>query len=83
MRLVGIVALLALVGCSDGPRSKSAAEAMGFTNVVTTGWAMYGCATDDAYCTGFEATAPGGRRVTGIVGCGRWYGKLCTVRVAP
>ena len=50
----------------------------GFTDIKTTRW-DFGCGDNDAYSTGFVATNPIGKRVSGVVCCGMWT-KACTVR---
>lgn len=66
--IVGVIfgsALMALAGCSDGPRATKALEGAGYTNVVTTGYAFFGCSEDDRVHTGFRATDQRGNQVTG------------------
>lgn len=53
----------------------------GFTDIEITGYAWSGCSDSDSTCTGFTATGPTGRWVSGQVGCGYTAcGKSCTVR---
>jgi len=66
-------------GCtSEGP-ARRALEDNGFTNIHLTGYS-WSCGRDDGTCTGFVATGPTGRRVTGSVGCGLVL-KGCTIRL--
>lgn len=70
--------MLVLVGCSDSDGAKRAVESMGYTNVKTHGWALFGCADDDAFKTKFTATGQNGKPVSGVV-CGGFL-KGSTVR---
>ncbi len=80
-RLILVLALLlgGVSGCSDEDAARSALLDEGFKDIQITGW-EFGCAKDDGTCTGFHATGPTGRRVTGVVGCGYVF-KGCTVRI--
>lgn len=79
------VVLVLALSCTSPDRAASTLEAQGFTNVEITGFEMLSCSSGDGTCTGFDATAPGGHRVHGAVGCGRMAGcgKGCTVRIEP
>lgn len=83
MKRLLIGSLLLAWSCTNEDGAAKALRVSGFTNVTLTGYDWYGCGKD-ATCTGFEATAPNGERVTGAVGCGHSWscGKACTVRVS-
>lgn len=77
-----IAVIILALSCTSEGRARDALDAEGFTAVRTTGYS-FRCAKDDDTCTGFEAIAPNGRHVSGVVGCGfDWgCGKGCTVRL--
>lgn len=74
-----LAGLVLLVGCSNAPAARQTLEAEGYTDIRVGYW-EFGCAQDDAYCTGFEAIGPSGKLVHGVVGCGLVV-KGCTVRI--
>ncbi len=80
MRRLVLALVLLATSCTDGPRTWHTLRVHGFTRPQLTGYRWFTCGRDDSYCTGFEAIAPGGERVTGAVGCGLW-GKGCTLRL--
>ena len=65
---------LLLTACSDKSGAEKALDDQGFTNIVTTGWSFIGCGKDDLYATGFTATNPKGKSVTGVVCSGMFKG---------
>ena len=74
------VLLLLLSGCLiDAASTVRTLEDSGFSNVQITGYSWWVCGEHDTYHTGFVATNPAGRRVSGTVCCG-WLTKGCTVR---
>lgn len=74
--------MLAAFSCTDDGAAFQTLRASGYTNIKLTGYSWLSCGKDDGTCTGFEATGPGGQRVTGAVGCGFWScSKACTVRI--
>lgn len=62
-----ILSVLALAACTDADGARRTVESHGFTNVKITGYRFFGCSDNDGWRTGFEATNPNGRRVTGVV----------------
>lgn len=72
------LALLLLLACSDDVAARRTLEAQGFSDITTSGFS-FGCGESDSYSTGFEATNPAGKRVSGVVCCGLVL-KACTVR---
>lgn len=67
----------------DPEKARGILEASGYADVQTNGWSWQ-CGDGDWSCTSFDATAPGGHRVRGAVGCGMLgCGKACTVRISP
>lgn len=75
--LLGAVLGAALFGCTQPQRSVQALDAAGFTDISVGGYAWWACG-DDSYATGFVATNPNGKRVSGAVCCG--WAKNCTIR---
>ena len=73
-----IVVLALSSSCTNDDGAQEALEGAGYTNVKLTGFS-FGCAKDDATCTGFTATGPTGRPIRGAVGCGYLF-KGCTIR---
>lgn len=61
--------LLSLGGCTDEARTQRALDDLGFTDVRITGsrWTIWTCGRDYTYATGFAATNPRGKIVTGTV----------------
>ena len=81
-RAAAFIAIAAVFSCSDGDRARKALEDAGYINVTTTGWEAWACDKNDATCTGFTATGPTGRHVSGAVGCGAFScSKGCTIRL--
>ncbi len=74
-----LVTLLSLSACSDGPGSAKVLSDAGYTNIVTTGYSMFSCGDGDSWSTGFEATGPTGKHVTGVVCSG--FLKGSTIRL--
>lgn len=54
-------------------------ESAGYTDVKTTGYNFLECGENDTFHTGFTATNPNGKRVSGTVCCGLFI-KGCTIR---
>lgn len=74
-----ILALTLLTGCTSERDARRALEAHGYSNIEITGWKPFSCSEDDFYSTGFRATNPNGREVTGVV-CSGLFFKNATVR---
>jgi hypothetical protein len=81
-KAAALAACIAVAGCA-GTNPQAAIEMVedaGYTDVQITGFDYWGCGTglENAYVgnriemTGFTATAPTGRRVTGTVCKGTW-----------
>lgn len=83
MKIKTLIAALAvaaaLTACSSRSEAERAVTALGFTDVKTTGYRLFGCSEDDNFHTGFEATDKNGKRVTGVVCSG--FLKGATVRI--
>jgi hypothetical protein len=62
-----IIALVGLSACTDSDGAHRTAENHGLTNIRITGYRFFGCSDEDVWRTGFEASSPNGRRVTGVV----------------
>jgi hypothetical protein len=78
MKIIIIASALLLASCTNVSGTRRALVAMGFTQIETHGYAVFGCGKDDLTCTKFTAVSPNGATVKGVVGCG-WF-KNCTVR---
>ena len=78
-KTLALVAILGLAACTDSEGARRTAENHGLTEVRITGYRFFGCSKDDLYHTGFEARAPNGRRVTGVV-CSTFF-KSNTLRL--
>jgi hypothetical protein len=72
MILIG-VSMLALAACSSPVTAEKALSDMGMTNIKTTGYAFFACGEEYAFHTGFTATNPNGKEVSGAV-CSGWLG---------
>lgn len=51
---------------SSDERVERTLTQMGYSDVRTTGYRMFGCSQDDTFQTGFVATSPTGETVTGV-----------------
>ncbi len=74
-----LILIVFLCSCSNSKDAKKALTAMGFTEIVTTGYKWFACSEDDWYHTGFIATNPQGMEVNGVV-CSGFFFKNSTVR---
>ena len=74
-----MVSALVFTSCTNESGARQTLENHGFTNIVTTGWSPFSCDEKDFSSTGFTATNPVGKRVSGVVCCGMIF-KNCTVR---
>lgn len=79
MRFIILLSATLLVGCTRSESAKDLLEAQGYKDVEITGYAPFSCSEDDTYQTGFTATSPTGRRVSGAV-CEGMLFKNRTVR---
>lgn len=82
MRPAILILLLAIAaaGCTSPKSAERALSGAGYTDVQTTGWRFIGCGSSDWYHTGFVATDPTGKRVSGVVCSGLLY-KGSTIRL--
>jgi hypothetical protein len=64
--IVGVVSIM-LLGCTNGDGAVRSLEGAGYTNIKITGYRLTGCHDDDTFRTGFKATGPSGKPVTGVV----------------
>lgn len=62
-----MVNVLFLGGCTDAPKATNLLQQQGYSQVEITGYRFFGCGEQDAWHTGFVATAPNGQRVEGVV----------------
>lgn len=79
VRLVLLLAVLILAGCTNADQATRLLKAQGFTDIHITGYRYFGCSEDDTYHTGFEAESISGEPVSGIV-CAGWWHKGATIR---
>lgn len=77
--LLSLFVSVLLFGCSSSNDANKALKAMGFTNIQTTGYSIFGCSDDDTFHTGFTAIDLKGNTVSGVV-CSGWV-KGATVRI--
>jgi len=77
--LIGLALALFAGGCSSSDEAQRVLTKQGYTNIKTTGYSFFGCDARDTFKTGFEATAPNGAEVEGVV-CSGWF-KGATVRI--
>lgn len=78
--VVAIAVGLGPMSCPNSTQARDVLEAEGYTAIETTGGAGTWACGGDGSATGFKATGPTGKRVTGTVCCGLAF-KACTVRV--
>lgn len=77
--LFGIAAsAVMLVGCTDSSGTIRALDNAGMKDIEITGYRVFGCDKGDGFSTGFRATNPNGKVVTGVV-CSGWL-KNSTIR---
>ena len=69
-----LMAVIGPVACTDNASTRNLLQEQGYTNVQTTGYALWGCGRSDQYHTAFTATSPTGTGVSGIVCGGPWRG---------
>lgn len=69
MRIIALLLLITLVGCTNSSTAERVLVGAGYKNVTLTGYRFFGCGEDDLFHDGFEATGPTGQRITGVV-CG-------------
>lgn len=77
-KILLLISLLFLVGCTNEGKSRRALENHGFTEIVFTGYSWFECSEEDTFSTGFVATNQNSETVQGTVCCGVIKG--CTVR---
>lgn len=84
--LIGILVVVVLMlvcagtmGVTDEDKSKRVLESNGYSDVEFTGYDWFACGEGDWYRTGFIATSPADKRVSGAVCCGLFL-KSCTIR---
>lgn len=77
-KMLMVVMLLGLVACTSDNDVKSATYGIGLTDVVSTGYRLWGCGEDDSFHTGFSGKNVQGQTVTGVVCSGMFKG--ATVR---
>lgn len=71
--IIGLLVLMAIVGCTDPDGAKRALERDGYTDIEITGFDFFGCGKDDTFQTGFRAKKRG-HAVTGVFCSGYFKG---------
>ena len=69
-----LIPILFLTACTDPETATRAAEAMGLTDVKTTGYNMWACGDTYTYSTEFTAKNVLGKEVNGVVCSGYMSG---------
>lgn len=67
--LVIALALFIPYACQSPEAARKTLEDNGFTHVEITGYKWFTCDEKDTFSTGFKATSPSGKQVSGVV-CG-------------
>jgi hypothetical protein len=62
-----MLAVLVLAGCTRPDGATRVLEANGFKDIQITGYKWFACSKDDSFATGFVATGPTGKRISGCV----------------
>jgi len=78
IKLTILALTILLCACTNDNDAKRALMGMGFTDINTTGYQVFGCSEDDHFHTGFTAKNPNGQQVSGVV-CSGFF-KAGTVR---
>lgn len=76
MKRLGLICAISLTfavsACSDPQKAYKALDSAGFTGIKTLGFQWFkSCGRDYSFLTGFEATNPHGKKVSGFV-CTGW-----------
>lgn len=79
MKRLLLLAVCALVSCTDAKSTIHTLQNAGFSDVEILGYAWFECGEDDTYHTEFRAKNPKGVVVEGTVCCGM-LSKGCTIR---
>ena len=77
--IISILTMILLSACTSSNEAIRSAEALGLTEVQTTGYRPFACSESDSFQTGFVAKNAKGDRVKGVV-CSGWL-KGATVRL--
>lgn len=77
--IVLVLLMTLLLGCTDGDNTRRILAENGYTDIHLTGYKFFSCSKDDFYHTGFTATSPVGKRVSGTV-CSGLFFKNSTIR---
>ena len=77
-KLLIVLMLFGVMGCTSPEHSKKTLNAMGYTEVEITGYKILGCGEQDVFRTGFTAKSPNGITTSGVVCSGMFKGS--TVR---
>jgi hypothetical protein len=80
MRWLVAVLLVFAAGCTSEKTARRVLAEQGFTDVEMTGHEPFMCGRDDGFSTGFTATSPNGKRVSGAVCNGLFKGSTVRFR---
>lgn len=66
-RVLFVVLLLCLTGCTRPDHAKQILAAQGYTHIEITGYRLWACDDSDTFSTGFKAINSNGYQVAGVV----------------
>lgn len=66
-KIIACAVVALLTACTEPEAAKRTLENTGMEDVRITGYRLFGCGREDGWRTGFEATAPNGNTVSGVV----------------
>lgn len=72
--LILVVVFILPIGCIDETGTTRVLRDQGYTDIYITGWRPFSGSKDDQFHTGFEATTPTGKKITGVVTSGIFKG---------
>jgi hypothetical protein len=79
-RLIALIIIgLTITACTNEGSARNALEGAGYTKINFTGYDFFSCAKGDFYHTGFQATGPTGKTISGTV-CEGLLFKNSTIR---
>lgn len=77
--LILLVFFLWICGCTNENDAVRILSENGYKDIQMTGYKFFACSQEDFYHTGFQATSPSGRSVSGTVCAGVLF-KNSTIR---
>jgi len=73
-----IIMLIVCSACTSPQMTFTTLQKAGFTEIESTGYALFACSEDDTFKTKFTAVNQNGEHIDGAVCCGLF--KNCTIR---